>query len=132
MCGKIFGALNLLLACFSFSPAFILSSSSSQLGPNPSFLEGEKLGRGQSGKLTHGGTLYLVNHRHPLTANFCLSSNGTAADMPKKGLKVTDKTKSAGNQREKEAEPSPTPKRSIKDFFPASPVKVKHNKCSII
>ncbi|XP_078785480.1 bifunctional polynucleotide phosphatase/kinase isoform X2 [Oryzias latipes] len=50
--------------------------------------------------------------------------------MPKKGLKVTDKTKSAGNQREKEAEPSPTPKRSIKDFFPASPVKSSKRRLS--
>uniref|UniRef100_A0A3P9LVP5 Polynucleotide kinase 3'-phosphatase n=1 Tax=Oryzias latipes TaxID=8090 RepID=A0A3P9LVP5_ORYLA len=114
-----------VVACFAEQNVLV-----TQLGPNPSFLEGEKLGRGQSGKLTHGGTLYLVNHSHPLTANFCLSSNGTAADMPKKGLKVTDKTKSAGNRREKEAEPSPTPKRSIKDFFPASPVKSSKRRLS--
>uniref|UniRef100_A0A8C7WSQ4 Polynucleotide kinase 3'-phosphatase n=1 Tax=Oryzias sinensis TaxID=183150 RepID=A0A8C7WSQ4_9TELE len=114
-----------VVACFAEQNVLV-----TQLGPNPSFLEGEKLGRGQSGKLTHGGTLYLVNHSHPLTANFCLSSNGTAAEMPRKGLKVTDKTKSAGNQREKEAESSPTPKRSIKDFFPASPVKSSKRRLS--
>ncbi|MEQ2296936.1 hypothetical protein AMECASPLE_029591, partial [Ameca splendens] len=93
-----------------------------QLGPNPSFLNGEKLGRGQSGKLSHQGTLYLVNQSHPFTLNCSLSSNGTAAcSMAKKGLKAKDKTK--GGRNGKEAEASPTPKRSIKDFFSTSPSK---------
>ncbi|MEQ2219359.1 hypothetical protein XENOCAPTIV_016527, partial [Xenoophorus captivus] len=93
------------------------------LGPNPSFLNGEKLGRGQSGKLSHQGTLYLVNQSHPFTLNCSLSSNGTAAcSMAKKGLKAKDKTK--GGRNGKEAEASPTPKRSIKDFFSTSPSKI--------
>lgn len=89
-----------------------------QLGPNPSFLDSEKLTRGQSGKLTHGGTLYLVNQNHPFKLHYSLSSNGTATP---KGLKAKDKTK--GGRNEKEAQSSPTPKRSIKDFFATSPMK---------
>ncbi|XP_008424314.1 bifunctional polynucleotide phosphatase/kinase [Poecilia reticulata] len=92
-----------------------------QLGPNPSFLNGEKLGRGQSGKLTHGGTLYLVNQSHPFTLDVSLSSNGTACNMPRRNLKASDKTK--GDRNRKEAESSPTPKRNIKDFFSVSPSK---------
>ncbi|KAF6722400.1 Bifunctional polynucleotide phosphatase/kinase [Oryzias melastigma] len=114
-----------LVACFAEQNVVV-----TQLGANPSFLEGQELGRGQSGKLAHGGTLYLVNQSHPFTANFSLSSNGTATNMPKRGLKVTDKTKSAGNRRENEAQSSPTPKRSIKDFFSASPVKSSKRRLS--
>ncbi|XP_072249061.1 bifunctional polynucleotide phosphatase/kinase [Leuresthes tenuis] len=98
------------------------------LGPNPSFLGSQRLGRGQSGKLTHGGTLYLVNQSHPFTLNFSQSSNGTAASMAKRGLKATDKTKTGKNG--KEAQASPTPKRSIKDFFPTSPTKSSKRKLS--
>lgn len=93
-----------------------------QLGPNPSFLNGDKLGRGQSGKLTHGGTLYLVNQRHPFTLDVSLSS---ACSMTQRNLKVSDKTK--GGRNRMEAESSPSPKRSIKDFFSVSPSKVKHH-----
>ncbi|XP_030007319.1 bifunctional polynucleotide phosphatase/kinase [Sphaeramia orbicularis] len=92
-----------------------------QLGPNPSFLDSEKLTRGQSGKLTHGGTLYLVNQNHPFKLHYSLSSNGTATSATPKGLKAKDKTK--GGRNEKEAQSSPTPKRSIKDFFATSPMK---------
>ncbi|XP_068563020.1 bifunctional polynucleotide phosphatase/kinase [Cebidichthys violaceus] len=88
-----------------------------QLGPNPSFLDGEKLGRSQSGKLTHGGTLFLVNQSHPFQLHFSPSANGTA----QKGLKATDKTKGGRNGRE--AQSSPIPKRSLKDFFSTSPMK---------
>ncbi|KAM6932659.1 bifunctional polynucleotide phosphatase/kinase [Lycodopsis pacificus] len=88
-----------------------------QLGPNPSFLDGEKLGRSQSGKLTHGGTLFLVNQSHPFKLHYSPSSNGT----PQKGLKATDKTK--GGRNGKEAQSSPIPKRSLKDFFSTSPMK---------
>ncbi|XP_031716668.1 bifunctional polynucleotide phosphatase/kinase [Anarrhichthys ocellatus] len=88
-----------------------------QLGPNPSFLDGEKLGRSQSGKLTHGGTLFLVNQSHPFKLHYSPSSNETA----QKGLKATDKTK--GGRNGKEAQSSPIPKRSLKDFFSTSPMK---------
>ncbi|KAK9520534.1 hypothetical protein VZT92_020414 [Zoarces viviparus] len=88
-----------------------------QLGPNPSFLDGEKLGRSQSGKLTHGGTLFLVNQSHPFKLHYSPSSNGAA----QKGRKATDKTK--GGRNGKEAQSSPIPKRSLKDFFSTSPMK---------
>lgn len=96
----------------------------SQLGPNPSFLDGEQLVRGQSGKLTHGGTLYLVNQSHPFKLQYSLSSNGAASSTARTGLKATDKTKGGLNGKEKEAQSSPNPKRSLKDFFPTSPMKV--------
>uniref|UniRef100_A0A671TJS6 Polynucleotide kinase 3'-phosphatase n=1 Tax=Sparus aurata TaxID=8175 RepID=A0A671TJS6_SPAAU len=94
------------------------------LGPNPSFLDGEQLVRGQSGKLTHGGTLYLVNQSHPFKLQYSLSSNGAASSTARTGLKATDKTKGGLNGKEKEAQSSPNPKRSLKDFFPTSPMKV--------
>uniref|UniRef100_A0A669E5T7 Polynucleotide kinase 3'-phosphatase n=1 Tax=Oreochromis niloticus TaxID=8128 RepID=A0A669E5T7_ORENI len=98
------------------------------LGPNPSFVDGEKLGRGQSGKLSHGGTLYLVNQSHPFALNYSLSSNGITSSTAQRGLKAADKTKGGTSSKEKEAQSSPTPKRNIKDFFPSSPVKVKRQR----
>ncbi|KAM4567163.1 bifunctional polynucleotide phosphatase/kinase isoform 2-T2 [Odontesthes bonariensis] len=114
-----------VVACYADQDVVV-----SQLGPNPSFLGSERLGRSQSGKLTHGGTLYLVNQSHPFTLNFSLSSNGTASSMAKRGLKATDKTKAGKNGKEKEAQASPTPKRSIKDFFATSPTKLSKRKLS--
>lgn len=101
-----------------------------QLGPNPSFLDGKKLGRGQSGKLTHGGILYLVNQKHPLKLRYSLSSKGPASSPPQRGLKPTDKTQGRRNEKEKEGQWSPTPKRSIKDFFPISPMKSRKRSLS--
>lgn len=92
-----------------------------QLGPNPSFLDDEKLGRGQSGKLTHGGTLYLVNQNHPLKLHYSVSSNGVSSSPAQK---ASGKTKEGKTGKEKEGQWSPTPKRSIKDFFSTSPMKV--------
>nr|XP_019963484.1 PREDICTED: bifunctional polynucleotide phosphatase/kinase [Paralichthys olivaceus] len=94
-----------------------------QLGANPSFLDDKQLGRGQSGKLTHGGVLYLVNHNHPFKLHYSLSSNGTTSSAAQKMLKATDKTKRGRNEKEKETQSSPALKRSIKDFFPTSPTK---------
>ncbi|XP_032446323.1 bifunctional polynucleotide phosphatase/kinase isoform X1 [Xiphophorus hellerii] len=102
-----------VVACYAEQDVVV-----TQLGPNPSFLNGEKLGRGQSGKLTHGGTLYLVNQSHPFTLDVSLSS---ACSMTQRNLKVSDKTK--GGRNRTEAESSPSPKRSIKDFFSVSPSK---------
>uniref|UniRef100_A0A672ISC0 Uncharacterized protein n=1 Tax=Salarias fasciatus TaxID=181472 RepID=A0A672ISC0_SALFA len=100
------------------------SRVSSQLGPNPSSLDGEALSRGQSRKLAHGGTLYLVNQSHPFKLSFSLSSSRAAASPTQRGLKATDKTKGGRNGEAKGAHSSPTPKRSIKDFFSTSPMKV--------
>ncbi|XP_008296695.1 bifunctional polynucleotide phosphatase/kinase [Stegastes partitus] len=106
------------VACFADQTVLV-----TQLGANPSFLDSDKLGRGQSGKLAHGGTLYLVNQDHPFTLKFSLSSNGTTSSSAQRGLKATDKTKGGRNGKAKEEQASPTPKRSIKDFFPTSPMK---------
>ncbi|KAM4627980.1 bifunctional polynucleotide phosphatase/kinase isoform 2-T2 [Polymixia lowei] len=54
---------------------------------------------------------------------YSLSSNGTASSAAHKGLKATDKTKGGTNRNEKETQSSPGPKRNIKDFFSASPMK---------
>lgn len=107
-----------VVACFADQDVVV-----TQLGPNPSFLDGEKLGRGQSGKLSHGGTLYLVNQSHPFALNYSLSSNGITSSTAQRGLKAADKTKGGTSSKEKEAQSSPTPKRNIKDFFPSSPMK---------
>ncbi|XP_056139074.1 bifunctional polynucleotide phosphatase/kinase isoform X2 [Lampris incognitus] len=95
-----------------------------QLGPNPSSLGCERLGRGQSGTLTQGETLYLVNESHALKLHYSLSPNRTASGVSEKVPKATDRMKVGRIGKEKEKQSSPGPKRSIKDFFPASPMKV--------
>uniref|UniRef100_A0A1A8D7H0 Polynucleotide kinase 3'-phosphatase n=2 Tax=Nothobranchius kadleci TaxID=1051664 RepID=A0A1A8D7H0_NOTKA len=101
-----------------------------QLGANPSFLDGEKLGRGQSGKLAQGGTLYLVDQNHPFTLTFSLSSKAQDPNMPKRSLKATDKTNGGRNGTQRDIKPSLTSKHSIKDFFSSSPSKAKHGQFS--
>nr|XP_057936553.1 bifunctional polynucleotide phosphatase/kinase isoform X2 [Doryrhamphus excisus] len=80
-----------VVACFADQDVVV-----TQLGPNPSFLEDEKLGRGQS--------------------------DSDSVPDAHKGLKDTRKTQGGKNGRDKQAPCSP-PKRSIKDFFSASPMK---------
>uniref|UniRef100_A0A672IUM8 PNK FHA domain-containing protein n=1 Tax=Salarias fasciatus TaxID=181472 RepID=A0A672IUM8_SALFA len=109
-----------VVACFADQDVVV-----TQLGPNPSSLDGEALSRGQSRKLAHGGTLYLVNQSHPFKLSFSLSSSRAAASPTQRGLKATDKTKGGRNGEAKGAHSSPTPKRSIKDFFSTSPMKPK-------
>lgn len=94
-----------------------------QLGPNSASLDGEQLVRGQSGKLANGGTLYLVNDSHPFTLSYSLKSNGAVSSPGLKELKTTDKPRGGRNEEAKEQPSSPTPKRSIKDFFSSSPMK---------
>lgn len=85
------------------------------------------LSRGLSGKLCQGGTLFLVNQSHPFKLHYRLSSNGSTSSGPLGSLKANDKSKGARNGKGKEETPSsPGPKRSIKDFFAASPVKVQY------
>ncbi|XP_029026257.1 bifunctional polynucleotide phosphatase/kinase [Betta splendens] len=105
-----------VVACFADQDVVV-----TQLGPNPSFLDGERLSRGQSGKLCQGGTLYLVNQDHPFKLQYSVSFNGTGSSAAQKRVKATDKTKRSWD--EKELQSSPTPKRSIKDFFSTSPMK---------
>ncbi|XP_077466907.1 bifunctional polynucleotide phosphatase/kinase [Stigmatopora argus] len=106
-----------VVACFADQDVVV-----TQLGPNPSFLEGEKLVRGQSGKLSHGGTLYLVNQLYPFKVHFTTSSAKPASSPVQKGIKDANRTKNGKNGTEKQSLWSP-PKRSIKDFFASSPTK---------
>lgn len=114
-----------VVACYADQDVVV-----TQLGPNPSFLGGEKLGRGQSGKLAHGGTLYLVNQSHPFKLHYTLSPSGTASSAAKKRLKATEKTKGGRDGKELEARSSPTPKRTLKDFFSTSPMKSSKRRLS--
>ncbi|KAM9801015.1 bifunctional polynucleotide phosphatase/kinase [Neosynchiropus ocellatus] len=104
-----------VVACFADQDVIV-----TQLGPNPSFLDDQKLGRGLSGRLKHGGSLYLVNQQHPFRLHYSLSSNGSAS-AAQTGLKASDKTERG--RRGVQEQGSPTPKRSIKDFFSSSPSK---------
>jgi len=97
-----------------------------QLGPNPCSLGREMLSRGLSGKLCQGGTLFLVNQSHPFKLHYYLSSNGSTSSGALGSLKASDKSKGARNGKGKETPSSPGPKRSIKDFFASSPVKVQY------
>lgn len=96
-----------------------------QLGPNPTSLDGVPLGQGRSGTLSDGGTLYLVNQNHPFKLCFDLKANRAAPSTVKKGDKATNKTQGGS----KETPVSSNPKRSIKDFFSTSPMKVKEPEC---
>ncbi|KAK0155022.1 Bifunctional polynucleotide phosphatase/kinase [Merluccius polli] len=107
-----------LVACYENKDVLV-----TQLGPNPCFLGSEKLGRGQSGKLCQGGTLFLANQSHPFQLQYTLSPNGSTSSGAHRGLKASDKTKGAKNGKGKEVPSSPGPKRSITDFFSSSPVK---------
>ncbi|KAM9452126.1 bifunctional polynucleotide phosphatase/kinase-like isoform 1-T1 [Salvelinus alpinus] len=110
-----------LVACYADKEVLV-----TQLGPNPSSLGSESLGRGQSGRLTHDSTLYLVNQSHPFRVQFS-ASNETSSSSAQKGkvverLKALDKTKGGKNDREREVQ-STGPKRSIQYFFASSPKK---------
>lgn len=100
-----------------------LSHVHPQLGPNPSFLDHEQLARGQSGKLVHGGTLYLVNQHHPFKLHYSPSTNRPAGSGTQTELKA-EKTPGRTNGNDKDVHSSPNPKRTIKDFFSTSPMKV--------
>ncbi|XP_076138486.1 bifunctional polynucleotide phosphatase/kinase [Alosa pseudoharengus] len=85
-----------------------------QLGPNPSSLNHESLGRGQTGILSEDGTLYLVNQSHPFTVHFTENSNGNTSSSAQK-RKTEERI---GTDEKKTA-----PKRNIQDFFTTSPKK---------
>ncbi|XP_058489988.1 bifunctional polynucleotide phosphatase/kinase [Solea solea] len=102
-----------LVACYADQDVVV-----TQLGANPSYLDGVKLGRGQCGKLTHGSVLYLVNLNHPFKVHYSQSSSDKTSSAAQK---ASDKTK--GGREERETQSSPKPKRSIKDFFSSSPSK---------
>uniref|UniRef100_A0A671PL29 Bifunctional polynucleotide phosphatase/kinase-like n=1 Tax=Sinocyclocheilus anshuiensis TaxID=1608454 RepID=A0A671PL29_9TELE len=90
-----------------------------QLGPNPSSLDGQCLGRGESGCLTAGCTLHLVNQSHPFTVEFVGNSNEKSSSPQKKG-----KAANESRDRQKSSNDGSGPKRSIQDYFSKSPKKV--------
>uniref|UniRef100_A0A8C7SN89 PNK FHA domain-containing protein n=1 Tax=Oncorhynchus mykiss TaxID=8022 RepID=A0A8C7SN89_ONCMY len=65
-----------LVACYADKEVLV-----TQLGPNPSSLGSESLGRGQSGRLTHDSTLYLVNQSHPFRVQFSASNETSSSSF---------------------------------------------------
>ncbi|XP_053503068.1 bifunctional polynucleotide phosphatase/kinase [Ictalurus furcatus] len=93
-----------------------------QLGPNPSSVDGQALGRGQSGRLSLTSTLYLVNQSYPFTVQFSGSANGaSSASRQSKGKQADDKESKQKvlDSNDKKVQP----KRNIQDFFVSSPKK---------
>ncbi|KAJ8369059.1 hypothetical protein SKAU_G00090870 [Synaphobranchus kaupii] len=105
-----------LVACYEDGTVLV-----TQLGPNPSSVGGRALGRGQSGHLTQQDTLYLVNQSHPFRVQFSGCSNGMRSPSNPRG-EETERGKDKGKERERDSE-KVAPKRSIQDFFAASPKK---------
>ncbi|KAG7470786.1 hypothetical protein MATL_G00117670 [Megalops atlanticus] len=113
-----------LVACYKDQAVLV-----TQLGPNPSSIGTQTLGRGQSKQLTREDTLYLVNQSHPFTVRFSGSFNGSSLPFPPK-VKETEKRREKDKERERDAQKT-APRRSIQDFFTASPkkaVKRPHSK----
>ncbi|KAI4871508.1 hypothetical protein NFI96_029131 [Prochilodus magdalenae] len=103
-----------------------------QLGPNPSSINGQALARGQSENLTVNGTLHLVNQSYPFTVQFTGTAKGASSDSLHQG-----KEKGGRDEREQKQRPSnrtaekAATKRSIQDFFASSPKKsTKRPLCS--
>ncbi|XP_060799222.1 bifunctional polynucleotide phosphatase/kinase [Neoarius graeffei] len=92
-----------------------------QLGPNPSSVDGQVLGRGQSGRLRVNSMLYLVNQSYPFTVQFSGSANGasSASSSDQTKGKGADDKESKRDSKDKKAQP----KRKIQDFFASSPKK---------
>lgn len=97
-----------------------------QLGPNPSSVDGQALGRGQSGRLGSNGTLYLVNQCYPFTVQFSGSAVGasSASSSHQRKGKEADDNKSKQKALDKNSDKKLQPKRNIQDFFVSSPKKV--------
>lgn len=89
-----------------------LISFSSQLGANPSFLNGEKLGQGNCGSLTHGGVLYLINQDHPLKLHYSLVDESFSD-----AKQSSAKTQGESSRKEKQAQSHATYSQGIEKFF---------------
>lgn len=88
-----------------------------QLGPNPSSLNCQALGRGQSGHLKANGMLHLVNQSHPFTVQFTGTASEASLVSPQQR-----KRNRARDDLSRAAE-KPMAKRSIQDFFGSCPKK---------
>ncbi|XP_026873360.2 bifunctional polynucleotide phosphatase/kinase isoform X1 [Electrophorus electricus] len=93
-----------------------------QLGPNPSSVNGQTLRRGQSGRLTLNGTLFVVNESYPFTVQF----SGTEETSPSEPRQMGHKQGALDDRKHKrralDGSAEVVPKRSIQDFF-SSPKK---------
>ncbi|KAL0972774.1 hypothetical protein UPYG_G00194590 [Umbra pygmaea] len=110
-----------LVACYVDKEVLV-----TQLGPNPCSLGSETLSRGQSGRLTHGSILYLVNQSLAFRLEFS-GSNEDSSSSAQKGedvlqLKASDKKEVKGKESSGKVQ-GPGLKRSIQDFFVSSPKK---------
>ncbi|KAJ8256549.1 hypothetical protein COCON_G00187010 [Conger conger] len=103
-----------LVACYEERTVLV-----TQLGPNPSAIGSQILGRGQTCHLTQQDTLYLVNQSHPFTVQFSGCSNGTRSPTTLRGGE-TEMGKAKGKERQRDSQKA-APKRSIQEFFTASP-----------
>ncbi|XP_066534133.1 bifunctional polynucleotide phosphatase/kinase [Hoplias malabaricus] len=95
-----------------------------QLGPNPSSLNGQELGRGQSGRLTVKDTLHLVNQSYPFTVQFSDPTKTATSVSPwqKKKTGATEELEHKEKTSNRAAEKT-VAKRNIQDFFATSPTK---------
>ncbi|XP_056612979.1 bifunctional polynucleotide phosphatase/kinase [Triplophysa dalaica] len=93
-----------------------------QLGANPSSIDGKYLGRGESACLTDGQTLFLVNQSHPFTVEFTdIANSNSHSPKKEKGTVIersrdTDEIVKTGRSG---------PKKNIHDYFGKSPQKVR-------
>ncbi|KAL7848541.1 hypothetical protein SRHO_G00201640 [Serrasalmus rhombeus] len=94
-----------------------------QLGPNPSSINGQALGRGQSGSLTVNGTLHLVNQSYPFTVQFSGTANGASSDSFCQGKEKGRRDEGGHKQKASGKTEKAEAKRSIQDFFASSPKK---------
>ncbi|XP_076831828.1 bifunctional polynucleotide phosphatase/kinase isoform X2 [Brachyhypopomus gauderio] len=86
-----------------------------QLGPNPSSVNGQALGRGSSVRLTVKETLHMVNESYPFTVQFTDTEKGPLEPLQQGNEKATvegrkHKLRGVGSSAEEA-------KRSIQDFF---------------
>lgn len=99
-----------------------------QLGANPSSIDGQYLGRGESACLTAGQTLFLVNQSHPFTVEFTdIANSNSHSPKKEKGTVIersrdTDDIVKTGRSG---------PKKNIQDYFGKSPQKVYHPRSCI-
>ncbi|KAI7800579.1 bifunctional polynucleotide phosphatase/kinase [Triplophysa rosa] len=91
-----------------------------QLGANPSSIDGQYLGRGESACLTAGQTLFLVNQSHPFTVEFTdIANSNSHSPMKEKGT-VIERSRDTDEIMKRSG-----PKKNIQDYFAKSPQKVR-------
>ncbi|XP_016887736.1 bifunctional polynucleotide phosphatase/kinase isoform X2 [Cynoglossus semilaevis] len=96
-----------VVACYAEQKVVV-----TQLGANPSFLNGEKLGQGNCGSLTHGGVLYLINQDHPLKLHYSLVDESFSD-----AKQSSAKTQGESSRKEKQAQSHATYSQGIEKFF---------------